>query len=97
MKENEELNNYRIKTFKLHNLFDGFFSSCYLGMRKPDPRIYKMAMEITQVKPDECIYFDDRPMLVAAAEKLGMNSILHQNFETSKNILENFTRKKISC
>ena len=95
--ENEELNNYRIKTFKLHNLFDGFFSSCYLGMRKPDPRIYKMAMEITQVKPDECIYFDDRPMLVAAAEKLGMNSILHQNFETSKTILENFTRKKISC
>lgn len=95
--ENEELNNYRIKTFKLHNLFDGFFSSCYLGMRKPDPRIYKMAMEITQVKPDECIYFDDRPMLVAAAQKLGMNSILHQSFETSKNILENFTRKKISC
>ena len=91
--ENEELNNYRIKTFKLHNLFDGFFSSCYLGMRKPDPRIYKMAMEITQVKPDECIYFDDRPMLVAAAQTLGMNSILHQNFETSKNILENFTRK----
>ena len=95
--ENEELNNYRIKTFKLHNLFDGFFSSCYLGMRKPDPRIYKMAMEITQVKPDECIYFDYRPMLVAAAQKLGMNSILHQNFETSKTILENFTRKKISC
>lgn len=91
--ENEELNDYRIKKFKLHDLFDGFFSSCYLGMRKPDPRIYKTAMEIAQVKPDECIYFDDRPMLVQAAKKLGMHSILHQDFETSKNILENFIRK----
>lgn len=91
--ENLELNDYRIKTFNLHDLFDGFFSSCYLGMRKPDPRIYNAAMEIAQVRPDECVYFDDRPMLVHAAKKLGMNSILHQDFETSKNILENFTRK----
>ncbi|WP_226064188.1 HAD family hydrolase [Kaistella polysaccharea] len=90
--ENNELNDYRIKKFKLHDLFDGFFSSCYLGMRKPDPRIYKRAMEIAQVEPDECIYLDDRPMLVQVAKKLGMNSILHQDFETSKNILENFIR-----
>ena len=91
--ENEELNNYRIQTFNLHELFDGFFSSCYVGYRKPDPRIFKTALEITQVKPDQCIYFDDRPMLVNAAKKLGMNSILHQNFETTKNILEHFLRK----
>lgn len=91
--ENKELNDYRIKTFNLHELFDGFFSSCYLKMRKPDPGIYKTAMEIAQVKPDECLYFDDRPMLVHAAKKLGMNTILHENFETSKNILENFIRK----
>lgn len=91
--ENEELNNYRIQTFNLHELFNGFFSSCYVGYRKPDPRIFKTALEITQVKPDECIYFDDRPMLVNAAKKLGMNSILHQDFETTKNILEHFIRK----
>lgn len=91
--ENEELNDYRIQKFKLHELFDGFFSSCYLGYRKPDPRIFKTALQITQVKPDECIYFDDRSMLVHAAKKLGMNSVLHQDFETTKNILENFRRK----
>ncbi len=91
--ENKELNDYRIKAFNLHDLFDGFFSSCYLKMRKPDPGIYKTAMEIAQVKPNECLYFDDRPMLIHAAKKLGMNTILHQDFETSKNILENFIRK----
>ena len=91
--ENKELNDHRIQTFNLHQVFDGFFSSCYVGYRKPDPRIFKTALEITQVKPEECVYFDDRPMLVHAAKKFGMNSILHQNFETTKNILENFIRK----
>jgi len=43
--ENLDLNEYRIQTFKLHELFDGFFSSCYLGVQKPDPRIFKMAMD----------------------------------------------------
>lgn len=91
--ENRELNDYRIHTFNLHELFDGFFSSCYVGYRKPDPRIYKTALEITQIRPEECIYFDDRPMLVEAAKKLGMNGIQHQKFETTKSILENFIRK----
>jgi len=91
--ENLDLNEYRIQTFKLHELFDGFFSSCYLGVQKPDPRIFKMAMDITQFKPDECIYFDDIPMFVNTAKNLGMNSILHENFETTKNILENFIIK----
>ena len=91
--ENAELNEYRIQTFKLHDLFDGFFSSCYLGVRKPDPRIFKMAMDVAQLKANECVYFDDRPMLVNAAKKLGMNAILHEKFETTKNILDNFKRK----
>lgn len=85
--ESRELNDYRINKFRLHELFDGFFSSCYLGMRKPDPRIFKTAMEIVQVKPEECVYFDDREMLVNAAKKLGINAIEHQDFETTKNIL----------
>ena len=91
--ENLDLNEFRIQTFKLHEVFDGFFSSCYVGVRKPDPRIFRLAMNIAQVQPDECIYFDDRPMLVNAAKKLGMNGIHHEKFETTKNILENFKRK----
>ncbi len=91
--ESRELNEHRIRTFNLHELFDGFFSSCYLKIRKPDPRIFQRAMEITHVTPDECIYFDDRPMLVHAAKKLGINAHRHKDFESTKEILEFLTRK----
>lgn len=87
--ESLELNDYRINTFNLHDVFDGFFSSCYLGFRKPDPRIFQTALKITRIDPGECLYFDDRPMLVAVAKKQGMNAILHEDFETTKGILEN--------
>lgn len=87
--EGRELNDYRIKKFGLHQCFDAFVSSCEVGMRKPDPGIFKMAMGIAQVSRDQCIYFDDRLMLVHAAEKQGIKSFHHQDLETTKNILMN--------
>ncbi len=92
--ENRELNDYRIKTFQLHEVFDGFFSSCYLGFRKPDPRIYEKALEIVQVSAEQSIYFDDRPMLVNAATKLKINAVQHRKFEETKSILENLPQKQ---
>lgn len=86
--ESKELNDYRIAKFGLHQYFDGFISSCHVNMRKPDPRIYHLAMGITQAKPEECAYFDDRLMLVHAAQKLGIRSFHHQDFETTKKNLE---------
>lgn len=86
--EGRELNEYRIKKFCLHNCFDAFVSSCEVGMRKPDPGIFKLAMGIAQARPDQCIYFDDRSILVDAAAKLGIESYPHKNFETTKIFLE---------
>lgn len=91
--ESREINGYRITKFNLNEVFDGYFSSCYLGVRKPNPQLFRSALEITQVEPEECIYFDDREMLVQAAKKIGMNAIQHKEFGETKNILENFIRK----
>lgn len=91
--ESRELNDYRIKKFGLHDLFDGFFSSCYVGARKPDPEIYMRAMKIAHVEPEECVYFDDRLLLVKAARSLGIQAIHHEGFERSKEILEGLLRK----
>lgn len=58
-------------------------------MRKPDPRIFTLAMGIAQTSAEECIYFDDRPMLVNTAKKLGIHSFHHQDFLCTKKTLEN--------
>ncbi|MEJ7683793.1 MAG: HAD family hydrolase [Segetibacter sp.] len=46
--EGRELNEYRVKKFKLHDCFDAFISSCEVKMRKPDPGIFQLAMGIAQ-------------------------------------------------
>lgn len=92
--EARELNDYRIEKFGLHQCFDAFISSCEVGMRKPDPGIYRLALGIAQVNPEECVYFDDRSMLVQQAQKLGIRSFHHQDFETTKKNLEALKIKK---
>ncbi|WP_234734173.1 HAD family hydrolase [Tellurirhabdus bombi] len=94
--EGRELNEYRIKKFKLHRLFDAFISSCEVGMRKPDPGIFRLAMGIAQARPEQCIYFDDRSMLVEAARKLGIKAMQHKDFESTKTILEKLKDEPIN-
>jgi len=86
--EPRELNELRINKFNLHDFFDAFVSSCEVGMRKPDPGIFLLALGIAQAKPEECIYFDDRIMLVEAARKVGIHAFHHNSFEDTKKILE---------
>lgn len=86
--EGKELNDYRVKKFQLHRCFDAFISSCEVGMRKPDPGIFSLAMGVVQAAPGECIYFDDRIYLVEAAQRLGIRGYHHQQFETTRQIVE---------
>ena len=86
--EGLELNHHRIKKFGLTRLFDAFVSSAVVGMRKPDPGIFRMALGIAHAHPEECLYFDDRFMLVEAAKRLGIRAVQHRGFETTKAILE---------
>ncbi len=51
--EARELNNYRIKTFNLHDFFDAFVSSCEVGMRKPDPGIFQAKLQKVKWLPHE--------------------------------------------
>ena len=86
--EPRELNQYRIQKFNLHDFFDAFVTSCEVGMRKPDPGIYFLGLGIAQARPEECIYFDDRYMLVQAAKKAGIRAFHHTSFENTKKIME---------
>jgi putative hydrolase of the HAD superfamily len=63
----------------LRREFKAFFSSCYLGIRKPDEGIYKIALEVTQRRPDECLFIDDRELNLECARQLHMGTIHFQN------------------
>jgi len=73
------LNEFRIQKFNLRRDFKGFFSSCYLGVRKPDEGIYKLALEVTQRTPEECIFIDDRELNLECARQMNMTTIHFRN------------------
>jgi len=77
--EGLELNLYRIREFDLRRNLAAFFSSCYLGLRKPDEAFYRRALGITQRAPEECLFIDDRDTNVEGARRAGMRAIHFQN------------------
>jgi len=90
--EGKEFNDYRIKKFNLHQVFDAFISSCEVGFSKPDPSIFKLALGIAQEEAQHCMYFDDRAIHVSIAKQLGFNAFVHKGFEESKTILESINK-----
>jgi putative hydrolase of the HAD superfamily len=79
--ESRELNLHRIEKFGLREIFRLFVSSCFVGLRKPESGIYRLAIEITQFNPEECCFIDDRALNLECAAKLGMHTIQMQTLE----------------
>jgi putative hydrolase of the HAD superfamily len=86
--ESRELNLYRIQKFGLREIFQLFVSSCFVGLRKPESGIYKLAIEITQFDPRECCFIDDRALNLECAESLGMRTIEMQNLSQLRDDLK---------
>lgn len=79
--EGRELNDYRIRTFGINKFVDFFISSCFVHFRKPDADIWRIALDIALVKPEEVLYLEDRAMFIHVAEGLGINGLLHETYE----------------
>ncbi|BAC46227.1 phosphoglycolate phosphatase [Bradyrhizobium diazoefficiens USDA 110] len=56
-------------------LFDHVIESAKIGLRKPDPRIYKMMVETLKVDPGNCVYLDDLGVNLKPAREMGMTTI----------------------
>jgi putative hydrolase of the HAD superfamily len=52
-----------------------FLSSCYLGVRKPEPEIYRMAVDIVRRPPENCVFVDDRALNLECAVVAGIKPI----------------------
>jgi putative hydrolase of the HAD superfamily len=79
--ESKDLNLFRIEAFGLREIFSVFVSSCFVGLRKPEEGIYRLALEITQRPPEQCCFIDDRALNLDAAAKLGMHVIQMETAE----------------
>src|SRR6201994_1099068 len=56
-------------------LFDHVIESAKIGLRKPDPRIYRMMIDALKVDPNNCVYLDDLGVNLKPARDMGMTTI----------------------
>jgi putative hydrolase of the HAD superfamily len=82
--EGRELNSHRIRKFKLNGFVDVFISSCFVHLRKPDADIFRLALDIAQAPARQVVYIENTPMFVQIAEGLGIRSILHTNYKSTR-------------
>lgn len=81
--EARELNAYRIRHFKLDALVDAFVSSCFVGVRKPDADIFRLALDIAQTPARQIVYIENTPLFVQIAEGMGIRGILHTDYKST--------------
>ena len=79
--EAREPNEYRFEKFGLHAYFEFAFSSCYLGLRKPEPAIYARALQMLATPAERVLFIDDREENVAGARNAGMKAIRFRGAE----------------
>jgi putative hydrolase of the HAD superfamily len=83
--ESEELNRYRIELFGLRDIFPTFFTSCWLGARKPTRQMYTRVLGMTQAEPSRTLFIDDRLQNLAPADSLGLRTL---HFTTAERLRE---------
>jgi putative hydrolase of the HAD superfamily len=88
--EGRELNSHRIKRFRLDLFVDFFICSCFVHFRKPDPDIYRLALDVAQVPASRVLYIEDRPLFIQVAESLGIRGVRHTNCLSTRARLADF-------
>lgn len=81
---------YLKKNFPVFDVFNSIITSFGLGLRKPDPLIYKKTLEILKVAPCAAFYTDDREELTKEAIALGIRGFVFRGTEQLKrDLLDN--------
>jgi len=86
--EGRELAVHRIHKFHLAEFMDFFIISSFVRFRKPDEDIFRLALDIAQVRPEQAVYVDDRLLFVEVARGLGIHSIHHEDLDQTCLALE---------
>jgi len=63
----------------MRDAVDKIYFSWQTGFIKPDPRAWELVLKENDLKPEECIYFDDQDKNIKAAESVGIKSFKFTN------------------
>ena len=88
--EPRDINAYRIEKFGLNGLFDFYISSCYVGMRKPDFDIYRIATDVSFTAPENTLYIDDRLPYIEVGRSRGLQCLLYKDVAQAKEEIKQF-------
>jgi putative hydrolase of the HAD superfamily len=78
------LNDYRIQKFRLDDIVDAYISSCYVHLRKPDADIFRLALDVAHTPAQQVVYVENTPMFVEIANGLGIRSIFHTDYSSTR-------------
>ena len=81
---------YCYQTFQIVREIGQFALSCEVGARKPDPRIYEVALDKFKIPPEKTVYVDDLEALIQAGKTLGLEAIL---FKGAKRLEEDLQER----
>jgi putative hydrolase of the HAD superfamily len=88
--EGRELSVHRVRKFDLGSFVDFFVCSSFVHCRKPDPDIYRIALDIAQVSPRQVLYIEDRLVFVEVARGLDLHCLHHVTYEGTLAALKSF-------
>jgi len=71
-----------------HEMFDAVVISGEVGMRKPEPQIFELALGRMGLPAGECVFIDDIPQNISAAAEAGLVGIVHRTFDETASELE---------
>lgn len=77
------------KKYNLKSYFDDIVLSCDVKVAKPNPEIYKIALQRLNAKPEESLFIDNKESCLSPARKLGMKTVL---FESREQLLEDLEK-----
>ena len=74
--DNSRWSRYLRRKFDIDQHFDAVCISAETGITKPNERAFEIALERLGCRAEECVFIDDRPRNLAAAQALGMRAVL---------------------
>lgn len=82
--EGRELQQFRIKKFKMEEYIDSFLISSFLFWRKPGETIFQIALDVTQSNPAETVFIDNLKLSVEVATTLGIHGVHHVDVASTR-------------